>query len=139
MIKFQPSEYVKQRPSIQMTSMIDIMFINLLFFMALFVYFHFESELNISVPKATASVESNFVPEDIIVNITKEGTIIVNQKTLRPDGLAALLNKTTKLYPGQSVIVRADQKAYHESVIRVLDLCAKAKIWNISFATSKEK
>src|SRR3989338_3278307 len=117
MINFIPSEQIKHRPQIQMTPMIDIMFINLLFFMALFVYFHFESELNISVPKATASIESNFVPEDIIVNITKDGEIVVNQKTMRIEDLGTLLNKTTKLYPGQSVIVRADQKTYHQHVV----------------------
>ncbi len=139
MIKFEPSEYVKQRPGIQMTSMIDIMFINLLFFMALFVYFHFEAELNISVPKASASMESQFAPEEIIVNITKDGDIVVNQKTMTVESLSQLLAKATRLYPGQPVVVRADQKTYHENVVRVLDLCAKSKIWNISFATTKEK
>ena len=119
--------------------MIDIMFINLLFFMALFVYFHFETELNISVPKATASVEAQLAPEEIVINILKDGTVIVNRRTMNLQGLASLLDQTSKLYPGQAVVVRADQKTYHENVVRVLDTCARAKIWNISFATTKEK
>lgn len=138
MIRFEPSEYVKQRPNIQMTSMIDIMFINLLFFMALFVYFHFETELNISVPKAATSTESPMNPEEIIINVTRDGNVVVNKKQLTVDALADLLKKTSELYPGQAVILRADQKTYHESVVRVLDACAKAKIWNISFATTKD-
>jgi biopolymer transport protein ExbD len=138
MFKFDASEYVKQRPGIQMTAMIDIMFINLLFFMALFVYFNFESELNISVPKAETSKELQLSPGEIIVNILKDGTVVVNQKTLTTGELEALLKKTTEVYPGQAVIVRADEKAYHENVIRVIDTCAKAKIWNISFAASRE-
>ncbi|MBI2095775.1 MAG: biopolymer transporter ExbD [Candidatus Omnitrophica bacterium] len=138
MIKFRISEYAKQRPGIQMTSMVDIMFINLLFFMALFVYFHFETELNISVPKAAASAESPVSPEEITINITQEGRMVVNQKELTADALTDLLQKTARLYPGQAVILRADEKTYHEHVVRALDSCAKAKIWNISFATTKE-
>ncbi len=139
MIEFKPNVYMKQdRPAVQMTSMIDIMFINLLFFMALFVYFHFETELNISVPKASASMESQISPEEIVVNIGREGDVIVNQRTMGFPELETLLKKTSALYPRQAVIVRADQKTYHEYVVRVLDACAKAKIWNISFATTKE-
>ena len=139
MIKFEPSEYVKQRPAIQMTSMIDIMFINLLFFMALFVYFHFETELNVSVPKSSSSIESQVSPQEIVINILRDGQVVVNLKQLDLSQLEALLKKTALLYPGQPVILRADQKTYHERVIRVLDACAKANIWNISFATTKEK
>lgn len=139
MIKFQPSQYLKQeRPAIQMTSMIDIMFINLLFFMALFVYFNFETELNISVPKAGSSLESRIAPEEIVVNVDKAGDIVVNRQKLNAGQLAALLKKTSSLYPSQAVIIRADQKTYHESVVNVLDAAAKAKIWNISFATTKD-
>jgi len=138
-MKFDPSEYVKQRPAIQMTSMIDIMFINLLFFMALFVYFHFESDLKISVPKAKAAVELNRPPGEIIVNVTRDGLVFVNQKKLELSDLDALLKQASEIYPSQEVIIRADEKAYHEYVVGVLDVCAHANIWNISFATIKEK
>ncbi len=139
MINFSPPTQLKERPAIQMTSMIDIMFINLLFFMALFVYFHFETELNVSVPKAKASTESQFSPEEMVINVLQDGTIVVNQKKITRNELEALLRKTAALYPSQSVILRADQRTYHQNVIGVLDACAKAKIWNISFATMKEK
>ena len=139
MLKFEPSPYVKQRPEIQMTSMIDIMFINLLFFMALFVYFHFETELNISVPKASASVESKGASQEIVINIGKEGDVMVGQKRMDLSALTAMLKQTSALYPQQAVVLRADQKTYHERVVQVLDVCAKANIWNISFATTKEQ
>jgi biopolymer transport protein ExbD len=139
MINFEPSPHIKRRPEIDMTSMIDIMFINLLFFMALFVYFHFETELNISVPKASASVESRAASQEIIVNIGKGGEVVVGQKHMDLSALSALLKRTAALYPQQAVIIRADQKTYHEHVIQVLDVCAKANIWNISFATTKEQ
>jgi biopolymer transport protein ExbD len=121
-----------------MTALIDILFVILSFFMAVFLNFNFESELNISVPQAKASIESKMAAEEIVINVGKEGRVVVNQKTMTIEELEALLKKTADLYPGQAVILRADQKAYHEYVVRVLDACAKAKIWNVSFATTKE-
>ena len=139
MIKFEPSPYLKQRPAVQMTSMIDIMFIILLFFMALFVYFNFETQLDISVPKAKSSADATHSSGEIVINITKDGTIFVNDKKVSLDGLTALLKRTAEWYPEQAVIVRADEKTYHAHVVQVLDACARAKVWNISFATTKEQ
>lgn len=138
MISFRPREYVRPLPVLQVIPLIDILFVTLSFFMALSLHFNFESELNVSVPTASSSVEARLAPEEIVVNVLKDGEIVVNQKHVSLGQLSDILTKTSQLYPSQPVTVRADQKTYHENVIRVLDACAKAKIWNISFATSKE-
>ena len=138
MINFKQNEYVKPLPIVQMIPLIDVLFVTLSFFMALFLNFNFESELNISVPQAKAGVESKMSPEEIVINIMKDGSIVVNRKKVSIDQLSALLQKTSDLYPSQAVVLRADQKTYHEHVVRILDTCAKSKIWNVSFATTKE-
>lgn len=138
MIRFDVNDNLKKvRPEVQMTSMIDIMFINLLFFMALFVYFHFESELKIAVPKAKSALEARTPPGEIIVNVERDGTLVVNQKKYSLAELNALLKEAGDLYAAQQIVIRADEKAYHEYVVGVLDACADAKISNISFATIK--
>ncbi len=139
MINFKSSESSRSLPPIQVISLIDILFINLSFFMAMFLHFNFESELAISVPSASSSVEAKAAFQEIVVNILRDGTIVVNDKKFTGPDLESLLLKTAQIYPGQSVIIRADEKTYHEYVVRVLDACAKAKIWNISFATLREK
>ncbi len=139
MINFKQSESVRSLPPVQVVALIDILFVTLSFFMAMFLHFNFESELGISVPQASSSAEAKEAFQEIVINVSRDGLIVVNQKTLSPEQLASLLQKTAEIYPAQSVVVRADQKTYHESVVRVLDICAKAKIWNISFATMKEK
>ena len=139
MINFKQTEYVKPLPVLQLVPLIDVLFVTLSFFMAVFLTFNFESELNISVPVSTASKESRISPNEIIVNILRDGTVIINQKQVTLEGLNALLRKTGQIYPSQEVIIRADEKAFHEYVVNVLDVCAKANIWNISFATTKEK
>lgn len=138
MISFKQNEYVKPLPMVQMIPLIDVLFVTLSFFMALFLNFNFESELNISVPQAKSGVESKISPEEIVINILKDGTVVVNRKKVNLDQLASLLKKTSELYPSQAVVLRADQKTYHENVVRILDACAKSKIWNVSFATTRE-
>ena len=138
MINFQRSEYAKHLPAIQVIPLIDILLVNLSFFMAMFLYFNFESQLNIAVPQAASSKESMPVTDEIVINIGRDGTVVVNQKKVALEELTTLLKKTSELYPAQAVVLRADQKTFHQNVVRVLDVCAKSKIWNISFATTKE-
>ena len=137
-MNFKPTEYVKSLPALQVIPLIDILLVNLCFFMAMFLYFNFEQQLGISVPQSTTSKESQPLSEEIVINIQKDGQVAVNQKTMPLEALGALLQRTSELNPGQAVVLRADQKTYHEVVVHVLDVCAKSKIWNISFATTKE-
>lgn len=139
MINFQRNSYVKELPAVQLIPLIDTLFVLLSFFMAMFLSFNFESSLDISVPTAASGAEMSAPSQEIVINIQKEGVILVGQKQVSIEQLGTLLRRASQIAPRQAVIVRADQKTYHEHVIQVLDICAKANIWNISFATAKER
>jgi len=94
--------------------------------------------LSITVPKAKESKEAVRSPGEIIINITKDGAVIVNQRRLEDSDLQEMLKRISALFPNQPVIIRADENTYHKFVINVLNACAGANIWNISFATTKE-
>jgi len=136
MSKYEVSPFHQQRPVIQMAPLIDIVFLTLVFFMTLSVFAQMESEINISVPKSKTSKDVMRSPGEIIINITKEGNVIVNQNRVDGPGLEAMLKKVSALFPDQPIIIRADEKTIHKHVIRVLDACASANIWDISFATT---
>jgi len=137
MLNLTNNAYAKQKPSIMMAPLIDIVFITLVFFMTMSIFSQMETELNISVPKASESKDIVRGPGEIIINIDKSGSIVVNQTKLDIPGLKEMLKKISLLFPSQPVIIRADEKAYHKYVVNVLDACATADIWNISFATTK--
>jgi len=120
-----------------MAPLIDIVFITLVFFMTMSIFSQMETELNISVPKASESEDVVRGPGEIIININKKGVIIVNQRKLDIIKLEEMLKKISSLFLNQPVIIRADEKTYHEHIVDVLNVCAKANIWNISFATTK--
>lgn len=127
------------RPVIQMAPLIDIVFLLLIFFMSASIFYQLETEINITVPTAQESTETRRSPGEIIINIRKDGTIVVNQRQLSYSDLERMLNRISELYHNQPVIIRADRETYHKDVIKVLDICAGADIWNVSFATMKEK
>ncbi len=128
-----------QSPIIQLVPLVDVLFLLLIFYLAMSVYFQLESEMNVTVPVAENTSEMKRTPGEIIINIRKDGTIVVNQRQLGYDELKDLLVRIAGLYKGQPVIIRADQDTAHKYVIKVLDLCAGANIWNVSFATMQEE
>lgn len=130
---------LSERPTIQMAPLIDIIFLLLIFFMAASIFYQLETEINITVPTAKESTDIKRAPGEIIINIRKDGAVVVNQRQMSYEQLDRMLKRVSELYKGQPVIIRADKETYHKNVIKVLDLCAGADIWNVSFATMKEK
>ena len=75
MINFKRNNHVKELPAIQLIPLIDILFVILSFFMAMFLQFNFESAFDISVPTSSAVTQAAAPAQEIIINIPKEGNI----------------------------------------------------------------
>jgi biopolymer transport protein ExbD len=116
--------------------MIDIMFLLLCFFIAAQIYAQWESEIDIKLPTAETGEVPERLPTEIVINVSADGTTVVNQRQLDQNGLTDLLKRIVELYPVQPILIRAYKKTDYEYVIGILDLCRKVDIWNISFATS---
>ncbi len=119
----------------QMAPMIDIVFLLLIFFMTAMVYAQWEAKVGITVPTSQTAVRAARMPGEVIINLDAEGRIFVNDAEMSPARLEQLLGKVAGVFRDQPVIIRADAKTRHESVIAVLDVCRKVDIWNIAFAT----
>jgi len=128
-----------ESPGFQIAPMIDVIFILLSFFVATQIYSQWETEIDIQLPTAETGTPPERLPGEIIINVLQDGNTVVNQQTLGPDELRSLLVRIVGLFPGQPVLLRADKKTDYEHVIRVLDHCRQADIWNISFATTAEE
>ena len=119
----------------QMTPMIDVVFLLLCFFVTSQVFSQWEAEIDITLPTARTSEMPQRLPGEIIINILKDGSTVVNGRTLDQPALAGMLKRLAEMFPGQPVLLRGDKAAAYEYLIGVLDLCRQADIWNISFAT----
>ncbi|MBD3266178.1 biopolymer transporter ExbD [bacterium] len=124
----------EEEPVIPMAPMIDIIFLLLIFFITTSVFARMENELSITVPTAEMSTTPKRTLGELVVNVKMDGSLVVNQKQVTVPQLKILLTRIAKQYPNQSVIIRGDRKTDFENTIRVLDLCAKSGVWNVSFA-----
>jgi len=137
-MNFTPKRKPKA-PTVALTSMLDVIFLLLCFFVTASVYSQWESEISIQLPNAKTGEDPDRLPGEIIANIAKDGTVRVNGAELTLDDLGNRLRKIAKFYPGQAVIVRADKETSYDSLVKVIDVCRGAGVWNFSLATANEE
>ncbi len=126
-------------PQFQFTPMIDVVFLLLCFFITTSVFSQWEYEVDIVLPTARTGKLPDRLPGEIIINVSREGRIVINQQFMSAEQLQARLDRLARYFPGQPVVVRADRATPYEHIIGVIDVCRQADIWNISFATSAEE
>jgi biopolymer transport protein ExbD len=117
--------------------MVDILLVVLVFFIVTWNFALSENELDVRVPTATKANETQPYVGQVVINITANGSVIVNRQQKNPSDLLELFNKLSQLYPDQAVIVRGDQAVDYKHIVDVLDICRQADIWNVAFATGK--
>ena len=124
---------------IQMAPMIDIIFILLIHFMAATIFAQWEQKMDITVPTADTAVSDVRQPGEVIINIDSSGVFYINSREISDDLLYALLSQISGTFKTQPIIIRADEETPHKHVMRALDLCRKADIWNIAFSCIKHE
>lgn len=120
----------------QLAPMVDIIFLLLCFFVASQIFAQWETALDITLPTAQSSEMPRRLPGEVILNLRANGETIVNNQTLTDEQLATMLGRLVEVFPGQPIVLRADRATPYAEVIRILDLCREADIWNLSFATA---
>jgi len=125
-------------PTFQMTAMMDIVFLLLCFFITTSVFSQWEYEIDISLPSAESGKVPDRLPGEIIINVAEDGRVSINQQNMTMEALQERLERLAKYFPGQPVVLRADKATQYEDLIRIIDTCRKADIWNFSLATSED-
>ncbi len=126
-------------PAFQLTSMMDVIFLLLCFFITTSVFSQWEYEVDLTLPSAKSGKVPERLPGEIIINITRDGTISINQQVLTTEDLKARLTRLQRYFPGQPIVLRADKETRYEALMKVIDTCRSADIWNFSMATAEEK
>ena len=126
-------------PAFQFTAMMDVVFLLLCFFITTSVFSQWEMEVDVTLPTAQSAKMPNRLPGEVIINLSRDGRISVNQQTLTREDLADRLRRLAQFFPGQSVVIRADKQTSYEQLVGIIDLCRLSDIWNISFATAADE
>ncbi len=122
--------------SFQLAPMIDIVFLLLIFFIVTWQFSRAELDLKVSVPSSTDSKERESRSYlEIIINVRADGSTFVNGDLIADEDLYEKLSAITRVDRDQPVRVRGDADTDFQHVVRVMDVCTRAGVWNISFAT----
>lgn len=127
-------------PKLNMTSLIDVVFLLLIFFMVT-TTFEKQAKLKIQLPEATEK-SSMQKPDQIIISITQKGSIFINNNELLNSQYESIDSALKKLDVSDSkpqVIIRADANAAHKYVVTVMDVLADNDFNSVSIATTQKK
>lgn len=109
--------------NIDLTPIIDMVFLLLIFFLVATTFHQTERELQIALPAASSAGPISTALREIIINVDKDGSIIISGKTIEPDDLRTIITDALILNPEQKITVRGDQSTAYANIIRVLDIC----------------
>ena len=76
-------------PQFQFTPMIDVVFLLLCFFITTSVFSQWEYEVDVVLPTAQTGKLPDRLPGEIIINVSREGRIVINQQVMSAEQLQA--------------------------------------------------
>ncbi|WIM06636.1 MAG: biopolymer transporter ExbD [Candidatus Nitricoxidivorans perseverans] len=136
-MKFQKGRG-REEPEINLIPMIDVLLVILIFLMITTTYSKFAG-LEINLPTADAQAQQER-PNEIDVVVTAAGEVLVNKVPVAGREVEAI-GIAMKRAAGAGepvVIINADAKAAHQSVIDVMQAAQQSGLTHISFATQQK-
>jgi biopolymer transport protein ExbD len=126
----------KRSVIINLTSLIDVLFLLLIFFMVSTTFVS-QPAISLQLPDAKHAEAARQSP--IVVYMDQNGSVFLNDEPIEPALLEqALINRLTD-QTEKSVVLKADSRVSHGAVVRVLDIIKGAGVTKLTVATEPEK
>lgn len=136
-MQLQHEEY--EEPEINLTSLIDVVFLLLIFFMVS-TTFERQTLLKVDLPQAATS-ESAPVPERVELIVTADGRVFLDEQLLADTRRATIKAALAEVFPRENetvLVIRADSEASHGLVVRAMDAASEQGIERLSIATTPD-
>jgi biopolymer transport protein ExbD len=121
-------------PTLNLTPMIDIVFLLIIFFMVGTQFSKQERQYEVQVPAVSDAPPLTSRPDEIVVNVAPDGQVSIRNEQMTIDTLEQRLKLARENYSDQTVVVRGSGPDPYQNVMDVLAACHRAKINHISLA-----
>jgi biopolymer transport protein ExbD len=126
----------REDPEINMASLVDVVFLLLLFFMVSSTFEHI-TQLDIELPKAkTGAKEEQQMPIDVVIDA--QGHYYVNDRRLvntQPETLKEAISRAMGDRKNPPFIIDADAMTPHQAVVAAMDAARQLGISHVSIGT----
>ncbi len=118
----------QERLELNLTPMIDVVFLLIIFFMVATKFAEIERDTAVNPPTAKHAQPVTAAPRELVVNVLKDGRYTVNGYEYPIEDLERLIAQAVKENPNQAVVVRGDRQAILQMPVNVLSLCEKYEV-----------
>lgn len=126
---------MKRRESIapDLTPLIDVAFLLLIFFMVSTVFKKDELALNLSLPKSSAE-RITIDNKQITIEVSND-YLAINGKIYSLDDFEKIIAQNANTHKNKALIVRIDKEVKYERVTKILDILQKNELNNLALIT----
>ena len=117
--------------SINLTPLLDVIFNIIFFFILATTIREAKSFLEVQLPSSSEAAAREAETATLIITVTDTNKIYLNEREVTPKDLEALL-KEEHVGKVREIIIRGDAKAYNQTIVDVLDACARAGRYAVS-------
>ena len=134
MRRFMTSQANDQDASVDITPMLDVVFIMLIFFIVTATFVKL-SGIEVDAPKASTSVVQE--KANILIAIDENNKIWINRREVDLRALRPNIERLHAENPKGIVVIQADRMSRNETLVKVMDASRKAGVYDIALAADK--
>lgn len=123
-----------EEPSLNLTPMIDVVLQLVIFFLVGTEFTKNERQYEIDLPEVTEARPLTSLPDELVVNITREGEVFLGREPRTLAQLEQELSEAGARFKEQSVLIRGAHDGPYQHVMTVLNICHQAGIGNVQLA-----
>ena len=125
----------EEEANIDMTPMLDVVFIMLIFFIVT-ASFVKEAGIDVNRPEAATAVKKDRA--NILIAISDKGEIWINKRRIDVRAVQANIERLHAENPQGTVVIQADKKATTETLIKIMDASRAAGVYDVSIAAQEQ-
>lgn len=125
---------IDEQPSLNLTSMMDVVFLLIIFFMVGTKFTDVDRAIGLTVPEVSDGGALTAAPEKKVVNVFADGQITLDRTPVTLDQLLAELKAAREQYPDLGVLVRGDAGSPFQNVAQVLSTCREAGVGELGIS-----